>query len=319
MTKLATRNMNLHHTDGVVKMRKGPDGIHLFDRSSGTNILIDENIPPVNTWTDCPRQVSIALTNACDLKCTHCYASKQSARLSKEQVKRWMTELDEAGCFGVGFGGGEPTLHPNFVELCQFGQRETGLAISLTTHGHTLSERLVCQLEGAVNFMRISMDGIGETYERIRGRSFEKLLQNLTLLKGRIPFGINYVVNQNTINDLSEAMNVIEACGADEILLLPEEPFGLGKKIDGMTLDRLNKWVASYKGRVRLAISSGYRDMVDSLLALENEPDSLAFAHINAAGMLKSTSFNRDGQVIGEDGALEAFYYLYNNRGHRKS
>ncbi|MGZ5579026.1 MAG: radical SAM protein [Methylobacter sp.] len=131
-----------------MKLRRGPDGIHLFDRKSGTNILIDEQIPLMSSWTNCPRQVSIALTNACDLKCAHCYALKRRAQLSKEQVKHWMAELDETGCFGIGFGGGEPTLHPDLVEPCQFGQRETGLAISLTTHGHRLTDSLISQLRG---------------------------------------------------------------------------------------------------------------------------------------------------------------------------
>ncbi len=302
----------------VFKIRRGPDGVHLFDRKTGSNILLDEYVPSFSYWTKCPRQVSIALTNTCNLHCRHCYAPKQSARLAKEQVKQWMLELDKAGCFGIGFGGGEPTLHPNLVELCEFGQQETGLAISLTTHGHTLSESLIGQLEHAVNFIRVSMDGVGATYERIRGRSFEKLMQNLTLLKGRIPYGINYVVNQYTIDDLSEAVRFVEASGADELLLLPEEPIGLGKKIDGTTLERLQTWVACYKGSIRLSISSSYRDMVDSLIALEKEPDYLAFAHIDANGQFKLTSFEQWGYVIGKAGVLTEFAKLCSEMEHEK-
>ena len=62
-----------------MKIRKGPDGIHFFDRVSGTNLLLDELIPPPETWSKSPRQVSIALTNRCDLTCPHCYAPKTKA------------------------------------------------------------------------------------------------------------------------------------------------------------------------------------------------------------------------------------------------
>ena len=46
-----------------LKTRYGPDGIHIFDRHSGLNILLDENVPNQDIWTLAPRQVSIALTN----------------------------------------------------------------------------------------------------------------------------------------------------------------------------------------------------------------------------------------------------------------
>jgi MoaA/NifB/PqqE/SkfB family radical SAM enzyme len=69
-----------------------------------------------------------------------------------------MLELDEVGCLGIGFGGGEPTLHPNIEELCHFGKTETNLAITMTSHGHRLSEPLIENLKESVNFLRISMD-----------------------------------------------------------------------------------------------------------------------------------------------------------------
>ena len=45
-----------------MEIRKGPDGIHFFDRVSGTNLLLDKLITPPATWSKSPRQVSIALT-----------------------------------------------------------------------------------------------------------------------------------------------------------------------------------------------------------------------------------------------------------------
>jgi hypothetical protein len=50
-----------------LKVRTGPDGVHLFDRNSGLNVLFDEALVPKHRWSRAPRQVSIALTNACDL------------------------------------------------------------------------------------------------------------------------------------------------------------------------------------------------------------------------------------------------------------
>jgi hypothetical protein len=91
-----------------IKTRLGPDGVHMFNRSSGINILFDEIAVPAARWSVAPRQVSVALTNACDLRCPYCYAPKHSANLNYDQVTGWLKELDDGGCFGVGFGGGDP-------------------------------------------------------------------------------------------------------------------------------------------------------------------------------------------------------------------
>ncbi|MXX59720.1 MAG: radical SAM protein [Rhodothermaceae bacterium] len=293
-----------------MKIRNGPDGIHFFDRNSGTNLLLNEVVLPPEIWSRSPRQVSIALTNACDLDCLHCYAPKTKARLEGQLVKRWMSELDEQGCFGVGFGGGEPTLHPELVDICNYGQSETGLAITITTHGHHLSNDLLSQLAGSVNFIRISMDGVDSTYESIRNRSFNHLLAVLKKLDSLVPFGINYVVNHRTIDDLDKAILVAESLKAKDFLLLPEEPFGRGVEIDSGSLKRLKEWVDLYKGNLRLSVSSSYAAEFPSALPLEKEPEEMAFSHIDAAGVLKRSSYESGGCKIDSRGVITAYRLL---------
>ena len=122
-----------------LKVRVGPAGLHVFNRTTGINILVDEITPPTNTWSAAPRHVSVALTNSCDLTCSHCYAPKNPAILAFDRLTGWLAELDANGCIGVGFGGGEPTLYPWLTELCSCATRETNLAITMTTHAHRLT------------------------------------------------------------------------------------------------------------------------------------------------------------------------------------
>jgi sulfatase maturation enzyme AslB (radical SAM superfamily) len=99
------------HTESqAIKARLGSDGIHLFDRQSGVNILLDEVHVPVEERSRAPRFVSFALTNLCDLACAFCYAPKYPATLDFDHIVRWARELDKNGTLGIGFGGGEPTL-----------------------------------------------------------------------------------------------------------------------------------------------------------------------------------------------------------------
>src|SRR5947199_82985 len=155
-----------------LRLRPGPCGLHLYNRSTGVNILFDEFQVGSELWAQAPRYVSIALTNSCDLSCPYCYAPKHRAALDFGILRGWLNELDVNGCLGVGFGGGEPTLYRHFTKVCQYAAHDTGLAVSFTSHAHRLNADLAAELAGYVHFVRISMDGVGETYEELRGRSF---------------------------------------------------------------------------------------------------------------------------------------------------
>ena len=298
------------HRANRARVRFSSSGIHLFDRVSGTNLLIDEVIPPQPTWAKAPRQVSIALTNACDLKCPYCFAPKTNATLPYEQVVPWLDELDAHGTLGIGFGGGEPTLHPQFIDLCFYGASKTGLAVTFTTHGHHLDEALLSKLAGNVHFIRISMDGVGPTYERLRNRPFKDFVRRLAAVKAVAPFGINYLVNEDTVSELDTAATVAELAGSSEFLLLPEHPPNRPHGFTTATARALHAWVTRYSGSLTLTISDAGTDGLPTCNPLQREEGLSSYAHVDANGVLKRTSFDAAGVPIGADGFLSALTKL---------
>ncbi len=293
-----------------LKIRAGAAGLHLFNRNTGMNLLVDEISLPPSMWSAAPRQVSIALTNACDLVCPHCYAPKNPAALNFERLTIWLTDLDANGCIGVGFGGGEPTLYPRLAELCSYAAEKTGLAVTMTTHAHHLSDRLLEDLSGNIHFIRVSMDGVEATYESLRGRPFATLIQRIKALSKRFPFGINFVVNSKTIDDLDKAIDLAEEFGCSEFLLLPQEATLRTGGIDSDTCRILQEWVASYRGGIPLAVSESGADGFPICDPLSTEIGLSAFAHIDASGILKPTSYSIDGVQILEDGVISALRKL---------
>ncbi len=292
------------------RIRLGPSGVHLFDRHSGTNLLFDELIVPESAWAPAPRQVSIALTNACDLECPYCFAPKTSATLAYDRIIPWLDELNANGALGIGFGGGEPTLHPRFADLCAYGANQTELAITFTTHGHHLDDLLLAKLAGNVHFIRVSMDGVCATYERLRNRSFQEFRRRLTAIKTTAPFGINYVVNEETILELDAAAAFASDAGASQLLLLPEHP---AKRLAGFTLSTgraLREWVTHYSGGLTLAISETGAAGMPICNPLPRELGLRSYAHVDASGVLKPTSFHTAGVVIGPGGLLSALTKL---------
>lgn len=295
-----------------VKVRLGPDGHHFFDRRTGINLLMDEVRPVETSWSRAPRQVSIALTNVCDLHCAYCYAPKSKASLTADQVMAWLVELDEAGCLGVGFGGGEPTLHPQFAEICRRVAQGTRLAVTFTTHGHRLTDHLLGSLAGSANFVRVSVDGVGRTYESYRGRKYKELVARLRSLAQVLPFGINVVVNDRTIGELDALAELAHRFNATELLLLPQQATAAVGGVTQEMAARLEQWVRSYVGGVRLAVSEAGADGLPICDPLPSEKELRAYAHIDASGMLRASSYATAATLIGESGVMDALDRLNN-------
>jgi MoaA/NifB/PqqE/SkfB family radical SAM enzyme len=239
------------------------------------------------------------------------------AKLSAELVKSWARRLDQLGSFGIGFGGGEPTLFPGFSSLCRDIHESTGLALTMTTHGHRFTSELVDQLSGNVEFIRLSMDGIGSTYERMRGRSFDHFSQKMAMVRATARFGINYVVNQDTLHDLPKAAEFAFKNGAEELLLLPEIGTEGNVTLSQKSLAELSAFVRENYRRCRLATSAHGGDCINAPMLLRSDPinETFDFMHIDALATLRPSAFSSVGIALTDgDDVMESIYRLRNSR-----
>jgi hypothetical protein len=192
--------------------------------------------------------------------------------------------------------------------------RSTQLAITFTTHAHHIDDRLARDLRGNVHFIRVSIDGVGATYERIRGRPFAQLLARLRTIGNLSKFGINFVVNAQTFADLDCAIAIASDSGACEFLLLPEQPTSTSSGIDLDTAMALRAWIHSYRGSLPLLVSEAGAEGISYCTPIPNETALDAYAHIDAKGIIKDNSFTQEGVRIGEDGIIAAFACLRRSR-----
>jgi MoaA/NifB/PqqE/SkfB family radical SAM enzyme len=283
----------------IGKLRLSRAGVHWFDRASGLNILLDTASPPASSWSRAPRYASIALTNACELRCAFCYAPKLPARLTSEDVLAWALELDADGALGVGFGGGEPTAHPDFARICSEIAHRTSMAVTFTTHAHRMNSSLADALRGRVHFIRVSMDGCGTTYERIRGRPFAVFRRKLDTVATIAPFGLNVVVNDETVGELDAVERLAVEAGASELLFLPEQPVRARAGISERANAILTEWISDNRSPVRLAISeAAVPDGVPLANPFGDEHPLDAHVHIDAQGTLRPHAFAAKGVPI---------------------
>jgi hypothetical protein len=163
-----------------------------------------------------------------------------------------------------------------------------------------------------VHFIRVSMDGVESTYEALRCQPFSLLRQRLKSIRALAPFGINYVVNARTVAELDAATSFAAKMGAVEFLLLPEQPSRGNGGINNCTVQTLRNWVRAYRGTIPLTVSEIGADGLPTCNPLPRETGLLAYAHIDAASVLKRSSFDTCGVDIGVGSVMAALDSLRN-------
>lgn len=284
-----------------MKYRYTKQGVHLFDRSTGTNILMDEFECSDDILSVAPANVSIALTNKCNRLCKHCFAPKVEAMLNSATVCDWIAELNDNGCLGVGFGGGEPLLYDRIKDLCRYVHDNTSMACTLTTNGDFIDGLALEWIGDYVNFLRMSTNGLPLNYG------------NIARVSSRVSLGINYLLNTATLPDLYEVAVQCMDSGVKEILVLPQVPTSGCVGIDNGIITKLDETLLKWNLPIRVTVSALCADDMKSTVAIPGDSGVRQYLHISADGMLKKSSLEKGGIKIADSGIIPAIKEVYSN------
>jgi Predicted Fe-S oxidoreductases len=102
--------------------------------------------------------------------------------LSTREVYQILDNIALSGTEGIVFGGGEPTLREDFLQIAKYASKRLDLFVALNTHGQLLADRKYVKAlaEAGVAQIKISVDGLKESHDWNRGSgTFEKCIQAL--------------------------------------------------------------------------------------------------------------------------------------------
>ncbi|MFA6091809.1 MAG: radical SAM protein [Elusimicrobiota bacterium] len=153
-----------------------------------------------------PTSVWINPTDNCNMRCIMCtqWRETKTGELTTAQWKDVLTQCRKLGIRSVGFNGGEPLLRKDLPEITAFASG-LGMECSLITSGFLLDAvRLESLLSAGLRRLTLSLDGVGEDYERIRGREWGRAEQAARLAaqahrEGRLEANIGFVAMRQTL------------------------------------------------------------------------------------------------------------------------
>ncbi len=98
-------------------------------KSNPLDALIQANLAE-----DRPSSLSLDLTDACNLSCTHCIRVLNGRFMDSDLARMLIREAAEMGVFRMGINGGEPTYHPDFLSLTEYALKH-GMTVNVNTNG----------------------------------------------------------------------------------------------------------------------------------------------------------------------------------------
>ena len=128
------------------------------------------------------KNVYIELSSKCNLNCTICYRKSWNelpSDMTEEMLYKIFDEVKDKDIEIILGGIGEPTFSPYImkaIQLFQFHQ------LTLTTNGTLLDEQLIKTIIGKVDKIVVSIDGLADKFQEIRGFEFKKVVDNLRAL-----------------------------------------------------------------------------------------------------------------------------------------
>lgn len=153
------------------------------------------------------RTLGIELTEICNFACIHCYLERvQQPKLCAEQLDRVADAADLAGFSAVYLTGGEPTMHPEFVDIYS-SFRSRGFITSIYSNASHLSRAArASMMELAPAKYDITLYGMSEeTYSRTTRRRgmFSRVVENIEwLAASRINVQLKMPILTTTLGDV---------------------------------------------------------------------------------------------------------------------
>ncbi len=177
-------------------------------------------------YLSAPTEVHFSVTNACPVKCRHCYMDSGDCRqdeLDLNSCRKVLDSLSGMGVFHVALGGGEAFSRRDFFSIAKYA-RKVGIVPNLTTNGYYVNEIIAekCRIFGQVN---ISINSLDEENFSMADSAVRRLK------KAGVKTGVNCMVSSLNYNRLDEVFKYASRHGLHDVELLRFKPSGRGREL----------------------------------------------------------------------------------------
>lgn len=177
----------------------------------------------------------VRLTFDCNNHCVFCLdtLTHDGVMRDQEEVKKQILEGRRAGATRLILSGGEPTMHPRFIDFIKLGKLAGYGKIQTVTNGRKFMYQAFLDrcLDAGLDEITFSLHGpnakIHDALVGVKG-AFEQETQGLknALASRRVIVNVDIVINRGNVKHLGRMLDLFYSWGVREFDLLQVIPFG---------------------------------------------------------------------------------------------
>ncbi|MCC6030443.1 MAG: radical SAM protein [Desulfurococcales archaeon] len=188
-------------------------------------------------------------TNMCNLRCKHCYQRADKPlpdELTLEEKLKLVDQLDKAGVASVALSGGEPTIHPHFLQIVK-ALSDRGIHAAVATNGWMFADRdfLMRSIKAGLRYIEVSVDSAyphkHDEFRGVRG-SWEKAVKALeNIVKLGVDHAMAVTITKYNLNEVDDILDLAESIGVKRVVFFNFVPVGRGVDIIDADLDPVQR------------------------------------------------------------------------------
>lgn len=190
----------------------------------------------------------VELTDQCNLSCLHCgsnCSAKNKTYIDTELLVKTLetvAEDFEASTVMICLTGGEPMLHPDFLEIVGHINR-LGFPWGMTTNGTLIDEKMARKLKDLnLGSITLSLDGLKDTHNWFRNAKndhYQKVFDVVKLLhKQDISVQLTTVIHKKNMHELEELYQELIRYEVDSWRVINIEPMGRALEHEELLLNK---------------------------------------------------------------------------------
>lgn len=204
------------------------------------------------------------ITRTCNLRCIHCYADsaaqQYAGELTWEQCCAVIDDLADYDVSALLLSGGEPTVHPHFMQLLEYATQR-GLKTTISTNGTRITPEMAHRFkEIGVAYVGISLDGIGAVHDQFRGvaGAFESAVRGFDLCRqAGQKTGLRLTLTKNNAESIEQILDFIDEHDIQRVCFYHLVPTGRGVDVQTLSPTQARATVDALIRRIELWRSQG--------------------------------------------------------------
>ena len=172
--------------------------------------------------------LNIRITGKCNFNCKHCFnaadINRDTSEWSMSEIIKLLDEAKECGIHSIILTGGEPTLHPHFIDIIKEIYARDMWLDTVLTNAYFITQELLDEMhaQGAYPTFHISFDGLGcHDWMRDQKGAEKTALEKIKLCHDnghRIV--INCQLNNVTQNSILKTAKHLDEMGVDTFRII---------------------------------------------------------------------------------------------------